>query len=433
MVKLKRLKIEKYRNVLPTELHFNDGLNVLLGQNGTGKTTLLKLIAMVLSPNFSALKETEFDIDYDLVTADFKITVKIQNVSSERNTKATDSPELMAMFGKPDESMAWSYEIKVTNKQSGISSSWSASSNKNAQSSTLRPEQEEVRADPFNTQFIFLSTFQILKKIQDQHIMKLFHETNDLFFRNVIRLDEGLGGFAAMTSSTPKPEPSDIENSEIRVIVRDDTSHGYPSNFTPQALAELVGMRTRENNSYITIKHTELEFFQKATKIMQFAGGELKVELLRKTVNEKRTMYMYGNFGFNIMMGDGSIISHQDLSYGQKRLLTFLYHSATFRNVIIADELVNGLHHEWIEFCLNEIGSRQSFLTSQNPLLLDFLVFETSTDVEHTFILCGVIKQVNQTSLVWSNLDPKDADRFYRAYKVGIEHVSEILKSKGLW
>jgi recombinational DNA repair ATPase RecF len=43
-LRLRRLKIEKFRNVVPgTELVFGDGMNVLLGRNGTGKTTLLQL------------------------------------------------------------------------------------------------------------------------------------------------------------------------------------------------------------------------------------------------------------------------------------------------------------------------------------------------------------------------------------------------------
>jgi recombinational DNA repair ATPase RecF len=36
VVKLRRLKIEKFRNVEPTELTFGDRFNVLLGLNGTG-------------------------------------------------------------------------------------------------------------------------------------------------------------------------------------------------------------------------------------------------------------------------------------------------------------------------------------------------------------------------------------------------------------
>ncbi|MGD0094558.1 MAG: AAA family ATPase, partial [Planctomycetota bacterium] len=49
MVKLKRLKIHKFQNFVPgVELRFDDKLNVLLGKNGTGKTTLLNLISQCL-------------------------------------------------------------------------------------------------------------------------------------------------------------------------------------------------------------------------------------------------------------------------------------------------------------------------------------------------------------------------------------------------
>jgi recombinational DNA repair ATPase RecF len=49
MVKLESLTIHSFRNVEPeTKLVFDDGYNVLLGQNGTGKTTLLELVAMAL-------------------------------------------------------------------------------------------------------------------------------------------------------------------------------------------------------------------------------------------------------------------------------------------------------------------------------------------------------------------------------------------------
>ncbi len=53
MVKLRRLKIERYRNVEPCDLTFGEGLNVVLGQNGAGKTTLLNLISRVLRTNLT--------------------------------------------------------------------------------------------------------------------------------------------------------------------------------------------------------------------------------------------------------------------------------------------------------------------------------------------------------------------------------------------
>src|SRR6188508_3296367 len=70
MLKLKRLRIDKFRNVTPgTELRFSDGFNVLLGQNGTGKTTLLELISMVVRSNFDKLAREEFAVEYEIENA----------------------------------------------------------------------------------------------------------------------------------------------------------------------------------------------------------------------------------------------------------------------------------------------------------------------------------------------------------------------------
>jgi hypothetical protein len=35
--------------------------------------------------------------------------------------------------------------------------------------------------------------------------------------------------------------------------------------------------------------------------------------------------------------------------------------------------------------------------------------------------------------MVWWNMPEYDAKRFFEAYQVGIQHVSEILRTKGLW
>jgi len=48
MTKLTKLSIKTFRNVAPTTLEFSPGLNVLLGRNAAGKTTLLRLLSTVL-------------------------------------------------------------------------------------------------------------------------------------------------------------------------------------------------------------------------------------------------------------------------------------------------------------------------------------------------------------------------------------------------
>src|SRR5689334_23061573 len=83
-VKLKRRKIEKFRDVTPgTELGFNDTFNVPLGKNGTGQTTLLRLIAMVVAGDFAALKETEFAFEYEIVFPGMGVRLKLENRNIE--------------------------------------------------------------------------------------------------------------------------------------------------------------------------------------------------------------------------------------------------------------------------------------------------------------------------------------------------------------
>jgi recombinational DNA repair ATPase RecF len=68
VVKLKRLKIKRYRDVEPCDLRFSDRFNVLLGPNGAGKTTLLDLISKVLRTNLGDTSDPsaiEIELTYD--------------------------------------------------------------------------------------------------------------------------------------------------------------------------------------------------------------------------------------------------------------------------------------------------------------------------------------------------------------------------------
>jgi energy-coupling factor transporter ATP-binding protein EcfA2 len=81
MLKLRRLKVDKFRSLARgAELRFSDGINVLLGQNGTGKTTLLELISMVVRSDFSSLAKEEFAFEYELAVDEGEgAVVRVQN------------------------------------------------------------------------------------------------------------------------------------------------------------------------------------------------------------------------------------------------------------------------------------------------------------------------------------------------------------------
>ena len=138
-----------------------------------------------------------------------------------------------------------------------------------------------------------------------------------------------------------------------------------------------------------------------------------------------------GNLRFLFTHRGGWKISEKQLSYGQKRMLAFMHYLATVSSVAVADELVNGLHHRWIRACIEALGQRQVFLTSQNPLLLDYLSFQSPEEVRSTFVLCSWEKGPEQ--MVWENMSQEAAADFFDSYKVGFQQVGEVLQSKGLW
>jgi hypothetical protein len=138
---------------------------------------------------------------------------------------------------------------------------------------------------------------------------------------------------------------------------------------------------------------------------------------------------------FHFQRFDGSRISHERLSFGQKRLFAFLWYLAVRRNLpVVADELFNGLHHDWIKICLDRLYERQSFLATQHPYLLDHVPVESAEGVKKSFVRCTLENDAEgHEQMVWRNFTDEEAERFFVAHQTGVQFVSEILKSEGLW
>lgn len=428
-VKLKRLKIEKYRNVAPgTVLEFNDGFNVLLGQNGTGKTTLLKLIAMVTASRFGSLKETEFSLSYTLEFAGARVDVAIENVRDDSETlrnepffwsyrvdvKADDPPQWFVISANADQMLAFLGDAPEEQASVSVASPFERSFLSNALSFFLRN-----RANPLHV------NVNAIVKLVD------FEDRNT----HGRRFDELLGGLDSITGAASSGDTPSASFQFVRPTNGALLRERDRSTFIPQQL-ELM-MRSHDPSSRsldgIAAKHEDIDFLDKAVALMGFKGAQMLLRLRKREPVAGGERLTFGHFEFTITLDDETIIPHDFLSYGQKRLLAFLYYVAANDDVIIADEIVNGMHYDWIGACVKSIGSRQAFLTSQNPLLLDFLSFETAEDVQRTFVLCQTAKQDQRTHIAWSNLSQRDARSFYRAYDTGAQHVSEILRSKGLW
>lgn len=394
MTHLRAFEIRSFRNVRPAKLECRPGLNVVLGKNAAGKTTLLDLLAKCLSP-FRTESEDRRDA---LDVRDIAFVLENSDAKLERHVLQERVSFLEAAVGtSPSET----FELRVGDLPPLLkvraAGGWLSIDGKG-----------QVRAE----RSPYASLVQHLRSTDPKTAELLL----DFSEPNALRLDESLEYLNALLS---------FEATKRGGAVTSNLDIGQPS-----GLRELLRSPFRIDDSGF---RAPLEFASRAARTMGYDEVEAHFDVESKTTSGgTETTVQNLRFIFKYL---SDTFAHTSLSYGEKRLLAFFALSDATKHIMIVDELVNGLHHEWIKACLDEIGTRQAFLTSQNPLLLDYLEFESAEDVQRGFVLCERIRSADKAfaELIWRNPTQAEAAEFFAAYETGVQRVSDILISKGFW
>ncbi len=422
-VKLKHLKIHSYRNVRPgTELRFDDGINLVLGQNGSGKTTLLGLLSCVASNNLSSLNSEAFDLEYTLDATPYRATFRIGNETSRDNTRG------------PDE-FSFKYDVELAHHDLAARCKITGTPSE----TTVLDERGTHRlpaASPFGIGYLYPNFVDPASPFHAAPTRLVLPETS--------RFDESLDAYLAMTGRSPvsqsagSPRPART----LGTMHSDRVPSLREHDFTPSALLDLFSRAIDDPAREIRIStHRDdhppgLNFLSAFAKLLDLRDAAWKPQLEQLDAPSRAGSRKFDVRGssFTFTRRDGTYILNPDLlSYGQKRLLAYLYYLETCSDIVIADELVNGLHHRWIAACMQAIGDRQAFLTSQNPLLFEYVEFDSIEQVETRFITCKSELIDGAEQLIWQNMPRDDAERFYRGYQADIESIGDILINRGLW
>jgi len=411
-VKLKRLKINQYRNVRPgTQLHFDDGVNLVLGQNAAGKTTLLSLLSAVSRSAFEELSHEEFDLEYELISGSFTVIAQVSH--RRRDDAASVDPAGVARL--------WTgyYAIHI---------------NDSSTSQNITIVSDAAKADQFRDRPPLVMDWSFIAAALSDRGDAYRSLRSDLFTAaSAFRFDESLESFAAMTgrssslksAATPPPAFASWHSSKNISITE--------GSYVPEDLSRALHRSFQKTGKDPALEDDERPLASQ----MAAAMGALSVSIFPNQRARTRTLnessFRVEGFTFEVTRCEGQTVHHDRLSYGQKRLVAYFYYLAMNPSIVIADELVNGLHHSWIKACMDAIGDRQAFLTSQNPLLFDYVEFDSIEQVEARFITCKSELVDGAEQLVWQNMPRDDAARFYEAYTDEIEQVGEILITRGLW
>jgi energy-coupling factor transporter ATP-binding protein EcfA2 len=432
MLKLQWLQINKFRAVKPgTRLVFSPTFNVLLGQNGTGKTTLLNLVAAVVSSDFTDLQDEEFELEYELISTSGRIRANVRNMRSPdakmaipgtlmagaRISEELDAPALSAEFKVSEVDGESEFIILFDGGRVAIRPGDAASGE--------AVERNASRVTHLWTTLSMGARAWYLKKRSMDDVFFLVNLSVEVEQeRENARFDESLGYLEKLKMAGV-------------TFVRSLRGRGVQASGTlvPEVLvAGLKGLAGLEwGAERYALSAEQVPFLKSVTRMLGFESAEAIVELQQSTQIEENELAQFGGARFLFARSGGGRISEQHLSYGQKRMLAFMYYQATARSVVIADELVNGLHHSWIRACIEALEERQVFLTSQNPLLLDYLSFDSPEQVRSTFVLCRWEQGEGGGQMFWEDMSQDAAEDFFASYKVGFQQVGELLQSKGLW
>ncbi len=405
-VKLKHLKIHSYRNVRPgTELRFDDGINLVLGQNASGKTTLLSLLSAVSRSTFTELADEVFDLEFTLDCDDHTIVATV----SHRRRTAEDLPALW------DDAYQIDITHRITEEVLSIVSG--------------DPVAPQIRGrTPLMMEWSFIAAALAGEG------PRLTSLRNTLFVAaQSFRFDESLECFAAATGRdaglrSPATPPT-------AYTAWTGTSGGSVSEsaYVPGVLARALNIAFMSPEHEPTLNGAERPLAEQISTVLHAKSVAILANVRERQYTTSHRSYRIEGFTFEVTRSDGSTTHHDRLSYGQKRLIAFFYYLALNPSIVIADELVNGLHHVWIQNCMEAIAERQAFLTSQNPLLFEYVEFDSIEQVATRFITCKSELADGAEQLVWQNMPREDAERFYRGYQADIESIGDILINRGLW
>ncbi len=405
-VRLKRLKVHTFRDLAPgTELHFSDGWNVVLGRNATGKTTLLHLISMALRGDFSELKGEPVSLEYDVAFGAWEVFVALRSVQP-----MADVGEAGSLRHRPPTEIAVE-PLSIVVQRGDLRFAFGS------------PHQsfgDAVREPLPSARDPLLLTRRLLASFADALPVEMASEAvKELFVDASFRFDEALELFHVIHERSPVGASLPAPMAPL-VVAGTVLTNLFPT----KARAEVS--RTFDAVRMTFDQCPNLHSIHSLLDSREFTA-RWPVEDVRGNATT------LGAPTILLHRADGSATSVQRLSFGQRRLFAFAWYLDSNPGAVVADELVNGMHYEWIEWCVEALKGRQVFVTAQNPLLLDHLTFREVDDVRRGFVLCRAAREGDTRVVRWTHPSEAQSAEFLRAYENGVLRVHEILRTEGLW
>lgn len=362
-MKINSIKVKKLNRRLSGEIFFNKSINILTGENGSGKTTILKACWYIYSGNIKKIfQEIEFEeIEFD--SDRFKLSIKCNDFSSEEAV----------------------YSISISDYKHHT-----IDINKFLAGETFQGKLGEIEeaiwkiglACGITTSSIFFPTFRrveggfavgpSIKEIAKQRALQLSNKQDDALTKALTEISTQLSNFENHFVCS-------VSTSDIEKLVAD--TERKITNLQKQEYEALAGR--------ISDKIRHWKIFKSAndsgeTQLEEINEDVIKTEEQRARITEpmrsldsavrellSRHKIKIGNslFGQGVNEIDAAL-----LSAGEKQLMSFLCYAALNDSAVyMVDEPELSLHLDWqrkLVSALSSLGqNKQYFFVTHSPAI----------------------------------------------------------------
>lgn len=427
-MKLTRLHVHHYRGLAPdTVLTFGPALNVVVGATGSGRTTLLELVSAVVCSDFSGLLREPFALDYALRFDALTVDVAVRN-------EPPAALPATAGEGGPGDALALPPGALAHGLMPSIVATvrWDAAEDARlvmrASATGFACEVEGAAGfskrmhwsvlDRSVWTLLFMAA-QYLEPGVKARLKDLLRET---FLLAPPRFDEALGMFERIGAIRYAMEQRGEELFPLGLMALPTWMPGW--------LRDQVEREPVPPALLLRHEAQPQGFLARFVALAGFASGTLSVDVTEGGAPLSQGGRLgFSGFRFAFVRGDGTPVAQEQLGYGQKRLLSFLYYLDVHAAFVIADELADGLHADLVGACVGNVGGRQAFVTSQSPLLFEHLAFASAEALRTSLIRCEV--RAGPGGWRWTQPTPEEAARCFEAYRSGSLPLGAALRAHG--
>ncbi|ENH8200906.1 AAA family ATPase [Yersinia enterocolitica] len=368
MYKINSVFIDGFWQRFSAKCDFNDDVNIIIGRNGTGKTTFMNILNAILSVDLDGINDNEF----------FSAEIKLRNGNKTKTIKVSKNEDINSPYSIIEYQLSTKkYHIRLFNSDDRrVSMSYKR---------RFLEESEELRNALRD--IVSLSVYRLRNgedfEIRDKYGSKII---NPVDFR-LEQLLQHLTRYQLDLSQKARDIANDLQKEVLASILysRDDSiEKAYALSFNKEEEKEnlisaytqlgaidqnikrkitfhidsiektLVNIKSEEN-----IDFRSLEAFRKTQKIIRmsllakdktslvFSQIDLFLSILKRFIIDKS---FYFDGGALIIKNSHEIINHNNLSSGEKQLLILFIETLLQRGekyIFLTDEPELSLHIAW--------------------------------------------------------------------------------------